>query len=407
MSYSELKKIYYSKKDIYQQTYKMRYASDSTIHLDFTVSGNLAFFLQTSDVVSLFGKILQLDKKIAFLCSQLPGQALSQYAKKCLIDEIVITNNIEGVHSSRKEIGEALAILEEQSQNMGKKVKFIGIVNKYFKLTKDESFSLGTCQDIRNLYDELVLQEVMDENKENEPDGQLFRKDLAEVFSTSGKSIHKGLYPEAKIITAMEQALYFLNDDSIPPLFRICIFHYLIEYIHPFYDGNGRLGRFILSYCISKQLEPLLALRVSSIIKENIRKYYKAFAICNDPKNLADLTPFLISMLELIHKTEEELIDSLNSGLERWNKYESLIKPIFKPKKEKDYNFYSVLIQAALFSAQGIPTKELLSFLHTTRTTLKVKLDDLNRQHCLIESKRGNEKYYQMNLSFLDARSQE
>ena len=403
----DLKKIYYSDKDNYQQTYNMRYTSDSTIHLDFTISGNSAFFQQNTDVVLLLSEILHLDKKIALLCEQLPGKALSQYARKCLIDEIVITNNIEGVHSSRKEIGEALSILEEQSQHKGKKVKFIGIVNKYYKLTENEKVSLGTCQDIRDLYNELVLPEVVGENKENYPDGQIFRKELAEVFSPSGKSIHKGLYPEAKIITAMEQALKFLDDDSIPPLFRICIFHYLIEYIHPFYDGNGRLGRFILSYCISKQLEHLLALRISSTIKENINQYYKAFAICNEPKNLADLTPFLITMLQLIHKTEEELIHSLESGLQRWNKYESLIKPIFNPTKELDYTLYSVLIQAALFSEQGIPTKGLLSFLHISRTTLKMKLSYLDRNHFLIESKHGNEKFYQMNLAVLDSLAQE
>ena len=406
MSYTELKKIFYADKDSYQQTYQMRYTSDSTIHLDFTVAEKPAFFHQNTDVVLLLSEILQLDKKIALLCEQLPGKALSQYARKCLIDEIVITNNIEGVHSSRKEIGDALSILEEQSQKKGKKVKFIGIVNKYYKLIENEKISLGTCQDIRNLYDELVLQEVVGEDKENYPDGQIFRKGLAEVYSPTGQSIHKGLYPEAKIITAMEQALKFLDDDSIPPLFRICIFHYLIEYIHPFYDGNGRLGRFILSYCIAGQLEHLLALRISSTIKENINQYYKAFAICNEPKNLADLTPFLITMLGLIKKTEEELIHSLESGLQKWNKYEALIQPVFHPTKEADYLLYSVLIQAALFSEQGIPTKGLLSFLHTTRTTLKIKLADLDKNHFLVESKHGNAKYYQMNLSMLDSFSQ-
>lgn len=406
MPYTELKTIFYKNKDLYQHTYDMRYASDSTTHLDFSVSGHPAFFQQNTDVVLLLGKILQLDKQIALLCSKLPGEALNQYAKTCLIDEIVITNNIEGVHSSRKEIGEALAILEEQSQHKGKKVKFLGIVNKYYKLTKNETISLGTCQDIRDLYDELVLQEVVDEDMDNMPDGQIFRKGPEEVLSPSGKVIHKGLYPEGKIITAMEQALKILDDNSIPALFRICIFHYLIEYIHPFYDGNGRLGRFILSYCMAGQLEHLSALRISSTIKENINQYYKAFSTCNDPKNMADLTPFLISMLELIYKTEEELMRFLDSRLQRWTKYESLIQTVFKSSKEIDNNFYSVLIQAALFSEQGISTKELLAFLHTTRTTLKAKLSELDKAHLLAESKHGKEKFYQMNLVALDSLEQ-
>ena len=403
MPYIDLKKLYYADKEAYEQTYHQRFHGDGAIHLDFEVSGYPAFFLQTDDVVFLLNQILKLDKEIALLCNHLPGKALAQYARKCLIDEIVITNNIEGVYSSRKEIGEALALFEKQSQHKGKAVKFLGIVNKYAKLTENEYVSLDTCQDIRNLYDALVLQEVMAESKNNLPDGQIFRKEMSEVYAPSGKSIHKGLYPETKIITAMEKALKVLHDDSVLPLFRICIFHYLLEYIHPFYDGNGRLGRFILSYCMAGQLEHLSALRISSTIKENISKYYKAFSTCNDRKNRADMTPFLITMLELICATEEELLSSLESRRERWEQYENQIPLVFKPKNEKEADLYSVLIQAALFSEQGVPTKGLLSILQTTHTTLKVKLDRLKKQGFLIETKRGNEKYYQMNLSQLDA----
>ena len=402
MPYTDLKKLYYADKEAYEQTYQQRFHADGAIHLDFEVSGYPAFFLQTADVVFLLNQILKLDKKIALLCNHLPGKALAQYARKCLIDEIVITNNIEGVYSSRKEIGDALAVIEEQSLHKGKTVKFLGIVNKYAKLTEKEPVSLDTCQDIRDLYDELVLQEVMDESKANLPDGQIFRKEMSEVYAPSGKSIHKGLYPETKVITAMEKALKVLHDESVLPLFRICIFHYLLEYIHPFYDGNGRLGRFILSYCMAGQLEHLSAFRISSTIKENISKYYKAFTTSNDRKNRADLTPFLITMLELICATEDELLSSLERRRERWEQYEDQISVVFRPKNEKEVDLYSVLIQAALFSEQGVSTKGLLSFLQTTHTTLKGKLDRLKNQGYLIETRRGNEKYYQMNLLMLD-----
>ena len=121
----------------------------------------------------------------------------------------------------------------------------MGLVNKYHKLLSKEKVSLKTCQDIRNIYDEIVLDEVVSEDKHNAPDGQIFRKDMTEVYSSTGKSIHKGKYPESEIITYMEKALKFLNDDDIQPLYRICLFHYMIEFIHPFYDGNGRTGRMI------------------------------------------------------------------------------------------------------------------------------------------------------------------
>ena len=178
--------------------------------------------------MTLAYKIEKLDKEIVKLCNTLPGVAIDQYSKKCLIDEIVITNKIEGVHSSRKEIGEALDVLETQSKTRGKRQRFISLVNKYLKLIKNELISLECCKDIRDIYDEVFLEEVVNEEPNNKPDGKIFRKESVSVHSETDKVIHVGLTPESKIIEATTLALQFLNDDSIEELFRICIFH---EYI--------------------------------------------------------------------------------------------------------------------------------------------------------------------------------
>ena len=87
----------------------------------------------------------------------------------------------------------------------------------------------------------------MEEDPKNRPDGILFRKGQTEIKSATDKILHKGIYPEEKIFAALEKALAFLGDGRIEGLYRICLFHYLLEYIHPFYDGNGRLGRFVVS----------------------------------------------------------------------------------------------------------------------------------------------------------------
>ena len=231
MNYESLRTLYYKDPELYQQEYASRRNGRATIHIDFDVSGKPAFFEENNEVFLLAFQIMSCDKKILSISKDLPPIALQQYRKKCLIDEIVLTNKIEGVHSSRKEIGEALAVLDEQSSAKGKRHRFIGLVNKYNKLTKSESVSLASCEDIRNIYNELVLEEVIAEDPQNAPDGKIFRKDQTTIRSATEKVIHAGLTPERKIIEAMEKALAFLHDDSIPWLFRICIFHYMIEYI--------------------------------------------------------------------------------------------------------------------------------------------------------------------------------
>ncbi len=402
MAYELLGKLYYGNQETYAQTYKARFNSEETIRLDFNVAHRPAFFMQNTEVLKLAYEIAKLDKSVAMLSAALPGVAKDQYSKKCLIDEIVLTNKIEGIHSSRKEIKDAMDILEKQSSAKGKHHRFVGLVNKYLKLLTGEKIPMATCQEIRAIYDDVFLDEIIAEDPQNAPDGKIFRKEITAVHSAADKVIHQGLYPESEIIHAMEKALAFLHDDSLEQLWRICIFHYLIEYIHPFYDGNGRLGRFILSYCLSETLSPLLSYRISETIKENISEYYRAFKICNDPHNLADLTPFLIMMLHMIRTALKDLEGSLRRKLSSWDKYEALVSS-FPEAAEKDVRvMYSCLIQAALFSETGISTEELKATFHESYYTIRKILSNI-RFDLLVVKPKGKEKCYQIDLSVLDA----
>ena len=402
MPYKTLEKISYASKEEYLKTYEDRYKSKAAIHLDFDIADQKCFFVQCEDVISLMYEILKLDKKVSLLCARLPGIALQQYSRKCLIDEIVLTNNIEGVHSSRKEIGEALEILEFQSDKKGKKNRYLGMVNRYYKFLSNEKVKLDTCQDIRSVYDEIVLEEVLQEDRDNAPDGMLFRKELASVRSAADKELHKGLYPEKKIIEYMEKALHFLHDEEIEPLYRICVFHYLLEYIHPFYDGNGRLGRFILSYCITEHLEKLLAYRISETIKENINIYYRAFSTCNNVRNKGDLTPFLIMLLSMIKESEEELVSSLTRKFVSWGEYEAKIQKFTDAEAEKVKRLYSILVQAALFSELGVSIDGLQENLKQSLGTLRKNLKSIDDKGLLITAKAGRRLYYSLNTGKLD-----
>ncbi len=400
MAYRELKSLYYEDSSFYAQEYLNRFNSDEAVKINFFIGDKQAFFLQNSDVLTIAFKIARLDKKIADLCNELPGVAIRQYSRKCLIDEIVITNKIEGVHSSRKEIGEALDLLEMQSKSKGKQERFLGLVNKYLKLIRNEPVALKRPEDIRAIYDEVFLDEVVYEDPANKPDGKIFRKEAVSVHSETDKVIHTGLTPESKIIEATAWALEFLNDDNIEELFRICIFHYLIEYIHPFYDGNGRLGRFILSYGISNVLSPLISFRISETIKENINLYYKAFKTCNDSRNLGDLTPFLLMQLNMLLISMEELKKSLEEKLITWDKYEKLIEEHIDDYEL--YNLYSLLIQAALFSEKGISTAELEENMKKSNYLIKALLKKIPEELIVIK-KKSNFKFYSVNLDKLNS----
>lgn len=397
VDYIVLSKLFYQNKDAYEQAYQQCFHSEYAVHLDFEVNRNPAFFVQTPEAYQMLTNILRMNTAVSNLCQALPGAAIHQFSRRCLIDEIVLTNSIEGVRSTRKEISDILDELGRKSK--GK--RFYGLVQKYNMLMTTEELPLDSCQDVREIYNELALAEVAQEEPENVPDGKLFRKGPVSVYSPSQKEIHKGLYPEERIIQAMEQALQFLTNDTCEILCRISVFHYLLEYIHPFYDGNGRLGRFICSYLLAQQLQPVTGYRISYTIKENIKDYYQAFTICNDPLNRGDLTPFLLMFLKIIEESVEKLMGSLQEGFVRLNRNLQKIPELVPDNDETLEELYSLLIQAALFSEFGVPTEVILKHVNISRSTLKVKLDKIPSK-LLVKEKRGRVNYYALNVQELE-----
>ena len=398
MEYVTLNKLYYKDNSEYERIYNERFNSEYAHHIDFKIGDNSAFFLVTPYIHNMMIDIHKIDKRVYALCEELPRKAIKQFSLRCLIDEIILTNNIEGVHSTRREISNVIENLGKDDKN----ARFKGLVQKYVTLRKGEEISIETCEDIRKIYDDLVLPEIKNDEPDNIPDGIIFRKDSVSVQSRTQKEIHRGLYPESKIISAMERALKFLNDENEDLLFRTSVFHYLLGYIHPFYDGNGRLNRFISSYMIANELEPVLSYRLSYTIRENLTKYYDAFRICNSPQNKGDLTPFVEVFIEIILEAINALAEALEKRVFLLNRYTNQIPYLPGTGDETCCYLYDYLIQAALFSEHGISTKELLSCLNKSRETLKKKLRIISDAKLLKVERIKQEKYYGIDLDALD-----
>ena len=394
MSYEALSKLYYQDADNYEKIYASRYQGENAVQLDFVVSGNPAFYCLTPEIFGLATSIYKEEHQILKLRNELPGIALSQFTRRCLIDEIVLTNSIEGVNSTRRDIDDILDDLKGRDH----KKRFQGLVQKYLMLQNDSKLSLSTCEDIRRIYDDLVLKEVCEEDPKDRPDGELFRKDLVYVHSSTQKVIHTGLYPESEIQNAIKKAIAILQDENQDSLIRVSVFHYFIGYIHPFYNGNGRLARFISSYLLARELDPLLSYRLSFPIKENINEYYKAFKICNDPKNRGDITPFIEFFLTIMHKAAEQLHQALYKRKHDLHMYEEYLESFpFVQKNQDLYPLGHALIQAELFSEKGISTQELLELLSISRGTLSSRLDVYRKNGLLSENQDGAKKYYRLN----------
>ena len=397
MSYDSLYKIKYKHPQQYEAIYQSRFNHPDTIHLNFRIGEAPAFICQSAELLHLIIQIHKADKNVRFLRWQLPRVAIDQFTSRCLIDEIVLTNNIEGVHSTRREISEILEKLSEKKSNR----RFYGLVMKYAMLAQRNRLKLDTCQDIREIYNDLVLPEVIEEDPKDAPDGEIFRKGSVSVTNSAQIEIHQGLVPESAIQTAMQSVLDFIKDDSVDLLIRTGAAHYLFGYIHPFYNGNGRLSRFISSFLLSQELDPLIAYRLSYTIKENLKQYDESFKLCNDPRNRGDLTPFVLWFLQVVLEAISKLDDALSERSMDFEHYSSLIEhdPRFNTKQLSMLCYY--LIQASLFSSPGISTHDLMICTGLSRNPLKNRLKKLDEYGVLITRQDGKEKFYQFDISKL------
>lgn len=102
MKYEHLKSVSYQNAEEYEKLYNSRFNSEEAVHIDLLINGSPAFFMRTPDLYEQIIRINKLDRKARKLCEKLPPRAMSWFRKKCLIDEIVSTNGIEGIISTRK-----------------------------------------------------------------------------------------------------------------------------------------------------------------------------------------------------------------------------------------------------------------------------------------------------------------
>lgn len=261
------------------------------------------FFVHIPKLMALHEQVIENSILIRQAVSELPDFAVEPYFHKLIVNEAQSNNEIEGVRSTKEELTNVLEHLND-TKNASQK-RFLGMMKTYRYIDQLKPFT--SIQDFRILYDQLVADEV---SKKKAPDGEYFRK-TGVTITDGSKIIHRGLEPETKIIEKLTDLIYFLQSEDIPDLYKYFITHYYYEYIHPFYDGNGRTGRLLVGSYVARKLERYSAITLSYTINNDKPKYYKALEMIADPFNKGDMTFYLIDMLELLIAGQKELLEDL------------------------------------------------------------------------------------------------
>lgn len=397
MKFIPLTKYFYQHtQEEYEIEYIRRLEAPFTVHFNIPIhqynrkNAYPAFLCYTGEILRLVEKFYKTYEQFLYTVNTVPPVVLYQFTRLSIVEEVKSTNDIEGVHSTKKEIRE---IIEKKGTHYH---RLQSVVHQYLELLGEEEIKFDTCQDIRNFYDDFTHQEITRENPQNRLDGSLFRKEPVQIQAATGKTIHQGLYPESRIIEALDQALRILHSEEYPLLIRLALFHYFFVYIHPFYDGNGRTDRFITSYFLSRKFHRLLAVRLSIYIKRNQSRYYHMLEEADSEKNRGDMTPFVMGFLEILIGSTEDTIGVLSRKNEQMRKYESRIDA-FQLKDKLLKEIYITLLQAALFYGEGISMADLMKVTGKNRGTIQKRIDEIPGNH-LIVTKAGKTNYYKLNL---------
>ena len=155
-----------------------------------------------------------------------------------------------------------------------------------------------------------------------------FRSGPVGVVDKQGNILHFGTLPDYAPGLTME-LLDWVKESDFHMLIKSCVFHYELELIHPFADGNGRMGRLWHTLLLT-QWKPLFAwLPVESIIHDRQDEYYAAI---NRSNHEGEATAFIIFMLSAIKEALMEAIQTtgavqaLTTDELRWYKVERFLK---------------------------------------------------------------------------------
>ncbi len=172
-------------------------------------------------------------------------------------------------------------------------------------------------------------------------------------YRTQGVGIVKGSKvehvapPFQNVPYLMKDLFEYLNDKSELTLIKSCVFHYEMEFIHPFLDGNGRMGRLWQTLILMQDYPIFEFLPFETLISKNQEKYYKALSQ-SDKEGKS--TKFIEYMLSIIDSSLSELLGNSSKKLTEKDRINIYLEQNNNEFSRKDYMNYFKDISSATAS---------------------------------------------------------
>jgi Fic family protein len=225
-----------------------------------------------------------------------PHASHETFGLKAMEDEIASSLTIENIDFSRDSVWKILRGLAPSGESENR----VYGMKKGLELISDPAIRI-TEENIYALYD-AAIGRYLPENDKLEP-GVFYRRDS--VYIVGQELEHTGL-PHEKLPEHMRRFITFIRTESaMNDLLKAAVIHFYIAYLHPYFDGNGRMARLAQLWYLRRQgYSSALFIPFSSYIERSREGYYNAFSlIARNAKisGVIDVTPFLVYFIERVY----------------------------------------------------------------------------------------------------------
>ncbi|MDQ1277976.1 MAG: hypothetical protein QG555_1018 [Thermodesulfobacteriota bacterium] len=323
------------------------------------------------------------DAQVRFLSSPL-SQVANRLEQEVLVSSIFSTNTIEGGTLTEEETKDALALDPAQVQAK-EQLRAVNIKTAYDLAQKTAQNPDWLCSvDFIKQIHAAITDGIP--HKYNQPG--LIRNNPKNIVTHVGDTAHGGRYKPPQYGSDIELLVNHLvawhNELAtvgIPALIRAPLMHYYFELIHPFWDGNGRVGRILEAAILHGAGFRYAPFAMARYYMERIDQYFTLFNLCRkraDNKKACPNTPFVLFHLEGMLAGINRLQDRVNAMV-RLLLFESHIKQL-RDTKEINLRQYAILTQV-MERGKPLPIDELRRT--PWHEALYAKLGDKTRQRDL------------------------
>lgn len=287
-------------------------------------------------------------------------------------------------------------------------------IKKHFDLKADDINSIkekGMANLLCSIYDNFALplshemlflwHEMIFEHSKKDVEKGKYRSHDEPMQIVSGRiDNHKVFFeapPSKQVYAEMDRFIHWFNSmKSSDSLFvRAAICHVYFESIHPFEDGNGRIGRALVEKLISKNVGKPILIAISKVLESNKKQYYAELGKCN---NTLDIQPWAEFFSKSILKAQGEAMEILNFLLQK----AAMLLQLFKKLNPRQEKALLRMFEEGLEGFKGgLSAENYISITKTSRATATRDLSELVNMNALVKTGELRHTRYFLNIKTL------